>query len=264
VLSSAPPADLSFSPTAGGPGAAVTIAGANFTGTNLVTFNGALATPYVVQSDTEIIAYVPTLATTGPVEVCNSMNPTEPTKSAQIFTVYLAPQITNVNHSSGVAGSSVTIYGQNFDGATAVTFGTNKIAVEQFSVSADSTLINTTVPGGAVNGPIMVTTPGGSAATSFIFEVDSSAAPAGITFSPPSGGVGSQVTIEGKNFTGTTDVSFLNQTKSTSYQVDSDTQITARVPQGATTGPITITNTVTSASSATAFTVGSDSDAESV
>jgi hypothetical protein len=262
VLSSAPPANLSFSPTAGGPGEAVTITGANFTGTILVTFNGALATPYVVQSDTEITAYVPTNATTGPIEVCNSTNPIEPTRSAQIFTVYPAPQITNVNHSSGVAGSSVSIYGQNFEGASAVTFGANKMAAASFNVSADGTIINTNVPSGAVNGPIMVTTPGGSAVSQFIFEVESGGAPSEITFSPPSGGVGSQVTIEGRNFTGTTEVSFPNQTRSTSYQVESDTQITARVPQGATTGPITITNTVASASSATAFTVGSDSNIE--
>lgn len=260
VLSAAPPADLSFTPAAGGPGASVTITGVNFTGTTLVTFNGALATPYAVQSDTEIVAFVPADATTGPVEVTNSTNPLAPAKSAQNFQFYPAPQITGFNHSNGAAGSPLSISGQNFGGATAVTFGINLIPAASFSVSSDGKMISTTVPPGAVNGPVTVTTPGGTAVSEAVFKVVSSAAPAGITFSPSGGRVGASVTIEGKNFTGTTAVTFFDGAKATSARVESDTAITVRVPKGAATGRVTVTNTVNSASSAADFTVESGSD----
>ena len=58
------------------------------------------------------------------------------------------------------------------------------------------------------------------------------------SFTPTSGSVGSSVTISGSGFSGATDVSF-NGT-SASFTVDNDGQITATVPVGATSGPITV------------------------
>ncbi|PWU10785.1 MAG: hypothetical protein C5B50_24785 [Verrucomicrobia bacterium] len=59
-------------------------------------------------------------------------------------------------------------------------------------------------------------------------------------FSPTNGPVGTVVTITGCNLLAVTNVAF-NGTSSTSFNVDSDTQITATVPAGATTGRITAT-----------------------
>ncbi len=56
---------------------------------------------------------------------------------------------------------------------------------------------------------------------------------------PVAGVVGSSVTIDGTNFTGTTNASF-NGTAS-SFVINSATSITATVPAGATTGPISVT-----------------------
>lgn len=64
-------------------------------------------------------------------------------------------------------------------------------------------------------------------------------APTISAFSPSSGGVGTSVTISGSGFTGATAVAF-NGTNA-SFTVDSDTQVTATVPVGATSGPISIT-----------------------
>ncbi len=58
--------------------------------------------------------------------------------------------------------------------------------------------------------------------------------------SPSSGEAGVSVVITGTGFTGTTAVNF-NGTAA-SYTVDSNTQITATVPAGATDGPITVVN----------------------
>src|SRR4029450_9090472 len=73
------------------------------------------------------------------------------------------------------------------------------------------------------------------------------------SFTPDSGMVGDLVTISGTDFTGASDVSF-NGT-SALFNVDLDTQITATVPGGATTGTISVTNVDGTATSSTSFTV---------
>jgi hypothetical protein len=75
-------------------------------------------------------------------------------------------------------------------------------------------------------------------------------------FSPTSGPVGTSVTITGSGFTGTSDVRF-NGTSvgSGNYTVNSDTQVTAKVPSGATNGPISLDAPGGTATSSTSFTV---------
>jgi hypothetical protein len=71
-------------------------------------------------------------------------------------------------------------------------------------------------------------------------------------FSPSVGGPGTSVTITGSNFSGATAVQF-NGTGA-SFSVDNDGQITATVPGGATTGPITVFNPSGSGTSGSNFT----------
>jgi hypothetical protein len=73
------------------------------------------------------------------------------------------------------------------------------------------------------------------------------------SLTPASGVVGSSVIITGTHFTGATGVVF-NGT-SASFVVDSDKQITATVPVGATTGAVAITTPAGSVTSSTTFTV---------
>ena len=75
-----------------------------------------------------------------------------------------------------------------------------------------------------------------------------------LTVSPSSGDVGTAVTIGGTNLTGTTDVSFNGV--SASFTVDSDSQITAAVPSGAITGPISVVGPHGISTTTSAFTVG--------
>lgn len=78
------------------------------------------------------------------------------------------PAITSFTPASGQAGTTVTITGTNFTGATAVSIGS--LAVTTFTV-VSATSITFAVPASAssVTGPITVVTPGGTAtsATSF-------------------------------------------------------------------------------------------------
>ena len=73
------------------------------------------------------------------------------------------------------------------------------------------------------------------------------------SFSPPSGPVGTPVTITGTALLQATKVTFNNTTAT--FTVDSDTQITATVPAGATTGRIAATTPGGTAKSVTSFTV---------
>ena len=159
-----------------------------------------------------------------------------------------APTISSFSPTSGVVGTSVTITGTNFTGATAVKFNGTSAS---FTV-ASATSVTATVPSGATTGTISVTTAGGTATSSASFTV-TVAAPTISSFSPTSGPVGTSVVITGTNFTGATAVKF-NGTAAT-YTVGSATSVTATVPSGATTGTIAVTTAGGTATSSASFTV---------
>ncbi len=72
-------------------------------------------------------------------------------------------------------------------------------------------------------------------------------------FSPTSGGVGAPIAITGTNLTGASAVSF-DGIQASGYTVESPTQITATVPPGASSGPISVTTPGGTATSADSFT----------
>jgi probable HAF family extracellular repeat protein len=109
--------------------------------------------------------------------------------------------------------------------------------------------LKATVPPGATTGKIAVTTPAGTAQSGGTFAV-----PLAITsFSPTSGPVGTAVTIHGDGFNNVQGVKFGNLTAGGS--VNSNTQITAIVPEGAESVPITVSNGSVSVTTTTPFTV---------
>src|SRR5881409_319944 len=244
VAVSNPPTISSFTPASGPVGTSVTISGTNFTGATAVLFNSVSAS-FTVNSATAITATVPAGATSGPIGVTT---PDGTASSAGSFTVINPPTITSFTPASGPVGTSVTISGTNFTGATAVLF--NSVSAS-FTVNS-ATAITATVPAGATSGPIGVTTPDGTASSASSFTVINP--PTISSFMPGSGPVGTNVTINGTNFTGASAVLF-NGT-SASFTVNYATAITATVPAGATSGPISVTTAAGTASSAGSFTVG--------
>lgn len=164
-----------------------------------------------------------------------------------------APTITSFSPAVGPAGTSVTITGTNFTGATSVKF--NNTTAANFTV-ASATSITTTVPVGATTGKISVVTPNGTATSTDDFTVGDAASLAITSFTPATGPVGTAVTITGTGFNATAannTVKF-NGTVATVLS-STETSISTTVPSGATTGKITVTTQEGTATSSTDFTV---------
>jgi uncharacterized repeat protein (TIGR03803 family) len=147
---------------------------------------------------------------------------------------------------SGKEGAKVGILGQGFTSASVVKFGGTAATTKTLT---GSTFIMATVPAGALTGTVTVTTGTKTLTAPKQFKVT----PTLVSFSPPSGPVGTVVTITGTGLTQATKVTF-NQV-SAGFTVNSDTQITATVPATATTGKIAVTTKGGTASSTTNFTV---------
>src|SRR5262249_11289363 len=150
------------------------------------------------------------------------------------FTYNLAtgPTVTNVSPSSGstAGGTTVTVTGTNFTGATGVFFG--GVAATTFTVNSSTSISATAPPHGSGVGDITVSTPSGSSMvqTPDHFTYTAAAVPAVTSISPTSGSTagGTTVTITGSAFTGAIGVSF--GTLAASFTVNSDTSITATSP----------------------------------
>jgi hypothetical protein len=91
--------------------------------------------------------------------------------TASNISIGLAPVLTTFAPASGTVGTSVTITGTNFTGATAVMFSGVSAS---YSVVSDTTII-ASVPAQATTGPISVITPGGMATSNDSFTVEGNA-----------------------------------------------------------------------------------------
>jgi hypothetical protein len=232
-----------LTPTSGPVGGTVTLTGSGFTAASAVCFCGTPAC-FTVRSATQITAIVPYGATSGPVTVTT---PGGTATSAVSFKVIAAPTLAGFTPASGPVGTKVTLTGSGFAGASAVCFAGTPAS---FSVRS-ATQITATVPCGAASGPVTVSNVAGTATSVASFTV--TGGPKLASFTPAWGPVGSRVTLNGSGFTGASAVCFAGAPAF--FSVASDTQITATVPCGAASGPVTVTTAAGTATSAASFTV---------
>jgi hypothetical protein len=223
----------------------VTIKGKNFVSPVTVRFGTTTASSATFISSSEVQAVAPAHAT-GVVDVTVSCDGATSPRSSNDLYAYGPPTVSTFTPISGITGSSVTINGTNFVPRAVVKFGSHKSSSVTF-VSA--TRLKATVPDGAVVAPISVTTAAGSGTSSTSFTPTLSIT----SFTPTSGPPGTSVTIHGRGFTATSTVAF-NGTPASATFVSSGELDTA-VPAGATSGPITVTNTKGTVSSGASFTV---------
>ncbi len=237
------PTITGFSPTVAAYGATVVISGGNFFSPATVKFNGAASTA-TITSTTELNATVPSGATTGPITVTTAYGSFTTSSN---FTTSAGPVITNFSPTLGDASTAVTIGGFNLAAVTSVAFNGKAGTLTGYSANQ----IQAYPPSDSGIGPIKVSTATASFTTGNNFT--NAAAPIITDFSPVLGPVGSIVTIDGINFTGVTSVKFGN-TPASATPV-SDTQLSATVPIGASTGPISITGNSTTFTTSSNFTV---------
>ena len=121
VLTTPAPTITGFSPTSGPPGTVVTITGTSLREADELDFNGTVVSPFSAPSDTEITAYVPAAATSGPIDV-GSLGGNA--SSATDFVVTSATRLAISSISLrpwGPEGSQITVTGAGFTGATTAT-----------------------------------------------------------------------------------------------------------------------------------------------
>ena len=144
----------------------------------------------------------------------------------------VGPSIMSFTPVSATSGATITINGSGFTGTTAVSFG--GVAATSFTVISP-TEIKAVLATGAT-GDVVVNTPNGMASLAgFVYGT----APHISNITPSSGIPGTQVLINGANFTGATQVNF-GGTAAATFTVVSPTQIAATLGAGA-PGPVTVT-----------------------
>lgn len=143
------------------------------------------------------------------------------------------PRVISITPNNGVNGTSIAIFGTNFNGATAVSFG--ETAASSFTVNSNSSI--TAIVGNGASGDVAVTNNyGRGKIAGFIYK----GPPTISSFTPTTADSGVIVTIKGTNFTDISAVQF-GGIPAKSYTVVSPTTIEAKVNTGS-SGNITVTN----------------------
>ncbi|WP_218022503.1 IPT/TIG domain-containing protein, partial [Nocardia amamiensis] len=230
------PTITSISPTSGPTtgGNSVTITGTGFTGPLTVRF-GSTATTFTVNSSTQITAIAPA-GSAGTVQV--TVTGFQGTSNGVSYTYIAVPSLSSISPNKGPTsgGTTVTLTGTGFTGATAVNFGSTPAT--SFTVNSD-TQITATSPAGTGIVSVTVTGPTGTSnPLSYSYVVVPTITSISPTVGPIAGG--NSVTITGTGFTGPLTVRF--GSTATTFTVDSSTQITAIAPAGS-AGTVQVTVT---------------------
>lgn len=241
------PTIFGTSPGFGPPGTLVNITGENLLGSTAVKFGVVNAASVIATNTASIYATVPGTAVTAPISVTTTNG--SATNGANF---YIPARITNFTPSNGPPNTLVTITGENFLGASALTFAGTTAS---FDAPTNNTTLYARVPAGIVTGPLILTTPTGTTNSQKLFY----GPPLVTGFTPASGLGGTNVTIFGTNFLNVTAVRF-NGLASPSFVVTNIGLIGAIVPTNAATGPISVENNAGTGTSTTNFVLNYTAD----
>jgi hypothetical protein len=255
VFTMADPIVTGVSRSSGPVGTQVTISGKGFgatQGTSALAFSTATATSINSWSDTQIVATVPTTATSGSVKVTVG----SVASNTDVYFTVPRPQITGISPSSGAVGTQVTVNGLGFQAARGSGSITFNYGLQGTVTSWSDTTVVATVPSGATSGSVSIRANNGDLSNQD--QQFTMPNPVVSSVSPVDGPVGTQVTVAGSGFgasQGASTISFntVNAAGITSW---SDSQIVATVPSGATTGTVKVTNGGVGSNTTVSFTVG--------
>ncbi len=231
----------SITPSAGplSGGQPVTITGSNLAGVTSVTIGGVGCISPVNVDNQTITCTTGVSATAGTFPVYAVV--TAGTATGVNYTYGAGPVVTgfdvNTAPASGTPITYVTVYGSGLSNPISVKFGGTAATI----ISSSDTAIQVITPAhsaGIVD--VIVTTAAGvspnTAADDFTFT--GTLIPSVTSVSPTSGQAGTTVVITGSGFTGASSVTFGGV--SASFNVNSDTQITATAPSGMPAGQLDI------------------------
>jgi uncharacterized protein YhjY with autotransporter beta-barrel domain len=210
-------------------GTSVTITGSGLQDASSVTFGGIGGTSIVATADNAITVATPSHAA-GTVSVVVTAPGGTATASNAFTFVAPAPVISGVSPNSGLTagGTSITITGNYFTGASLVTIG--GVTASSVVVVSDTQITALTPSHAAGSVAVAVTTGSGTAVVGGSFTYVAPV-PTVTGVSPNSGTTagGTGITITGSGFTAATAVT-IGGNAATSVVVVSDTQITAVTP----------------------------------
>lgn len=246
IEQTAAPVITSFTPATGEAGTPVQIQGSNLTGVTAVKF-GEVAAEFSVFGGS-LLATAPTNAVTSPITVVTVSGSST---STAVFTITRrgAPVITSFSPTSGEAGASVEIRGTDLIDVKAVLFS----GANASFTNLPSGIVFAIVPTNAATGPITITTPIGSQASSQSFTFINPRAPLIASLSPEKGDPGTLIEIRGTSLTGVLSAKF-NGVEAEFLEFQSE-RLLAFVPKNATTGPVTVTTRAGTITSSAIFTV---------
>jgi photosystem II stability/assembly factor-like uncharacterized protein len=227
-----------FAPKTGPIGTTINITGVNFYNVTGVSIGGVAAASFKVTSSGTITAVVGKGAS-GDVAITT-------TKSHGSFAGFVfisPPKISSVTPLSAVAGSTITINGANFNGITAITFGTRQAT--SFNVISSNQI--QAVLGSGSTGDLIVYSFNGND-TAHNFKV----LPLLSSVSPASGGYGALIDFTGNTLSDVTSVT-VDGFPVKSFTAISSTELVIVLGDGITGNNITVTNAGGS-STFTAFT----------
>ncbi|MEZ0371764.1 MAG: IPT/TIG domain-containing protein [Candidatus Sericytochromatia bacterium] len=140
-----------------GGGTSVILTGTALTGATLVSV-GSVSVPFTVDSDTQITFTAPAGTVTVNITVTTAGGISNP----QPIGFIRAPQVSSLSPASGptTGGTSVTITGSNFTGATAVSFGATPATSFTINSNTQITAVAPAAAAGSVD--VRVTGPGGT------------------------------------------------------------------------------------------------------
>lgn len=225
-------------------GTSVTINGTNFQSglTLAASFGGASATNVTFISSSQLTATTPSGTPGAGVNVVVTNPDKQIGTCAGCYTYLAAPTVSAVNPAEGptAGGTTITVTGSNFAaGLTTVSVGS--AAATNVTVTSPTTLTATT-PSGAGAVPVVVTVDRQTSNNTVLFNYF--VAPSVSSVAPASGSIlgGTNVTINGANFSATPAVTF-GGVAATNVVVNSPTQLTAVTPPR-TAGPadVVVTN----------------------
>jgi len=252
-----PPTIDGLSDQSGKAGDVITIYGSQLTDITSITFDGdgsfgpvnvdLADVNYVANPDgSSITVAVPNDATSGTITVTTFSGFVV---SDDTFDIIPIPSIDSLSATSAIPGDVITIYGTNLDSILSVTFNGNEADLTDFNtvIADDGSSISVTVPDTATTGYITVITSGGTATSTDIFNLASG--PEISSLGSLMGRSGATISINGANLGGLQSVSFDGDEDNLPVLADltnprtviTNSQVTVVVPDGVTSGTITLT-----------------------